>query len=469
MSGYKTDVLVVGGGPAGIQGSRSIKMQRPDLDVVVLRPEPFSVIYCAIPYALENLFEPEKIRKRDELVTEPGSRLVKETVVEADLDAKVVKTAEGNTFRYEKLLIVTGAVPFIPPVPGADLKNILTVKTEFDTLRILEKIESGAKHAVVVGAGAIGIEQAQAFRKRGLEVDLIDMAPYPLPAMVDEEFGHLVEEELASQGIRFRPNVRLAGFEGDEFVEKVLLENGESIALEPGKDYVVVAVGVKPVIQPFADCGLEVGKDGFIVNNRMETSHPDVWAAGDCVQFVSGIDGKLVGGKLATNAVPMAKVAAKNIIGQSARYPGFFNGAVTVAGKLRVGGTGFTEAVARQRGFETVAGFGETTSRFPMMPGACPTKVKLVVERHTGRLLGGQVVGCEAVAERIDIITLALQRRLSAAELAELSYSAQPWQTFFPARNAIVQAAEAAAARIRAEKGEEKWKSMPSKLSGAGV
>ncbi len=446
-STQSTDVLIVGGGPAGIQASRLLKKLAPELEVVMLRPEPASVIYCAIPYAIEGVIEHEKILKADSLVTDAGVKLIKEEAVACDLESRIVETSTGKRLNYEKLLVVTGALPFVPPVEGKDLERIVTVKTAADAERIA-RLASEANHAVVIGAGAIGLEQAQALKHRGLEVDLVDMAPHPVPAMVDEEFGSEIIAKLTDMGIKFHGNTPLAGFEGNKAVAKVLVGDGKAIELEEGKDFVVVAIGVRPHLGPFADTDLEQTRHGLVVDNRMRTSRPEVYAAGDCVQFYSGIDGKPLGGQLGTNAVPMAKVAAKNMVGIEATYPGFFNGAATCVGELRVGGTGFTQAVAAKRGFETIAGWGETTSRFPIMPGATPVKVKIVAEKDTGRILGGQVLGQEAVAQRVDIITLAIQQRLSVHELAELSYSAQPWQTFFPARNAIVQACEDAAEKL---------------------
>ena len=210
----------------------------------------------------------------------------------------------------------------------------------------------------------------------------------------------------------------------------------------------VLAIGMKPNVSLF-EGQLELAPDGIVVDERMWTGMPDTFAAGDCTQCISGIDGKPLGGKLATNAVPQAKVAALNLLGHQARYPGIFNGAATVVGDLRIGGTGFTETYARTRGFEPVVSVGESTSRFPMMPGAKPVRVKLVADAATGRLIGGQVRGYEAVAERVDVITLAIQQGMTGAELAGLSYSAQPWQTFFPAKNAIVEAASGLASKVQ--------------------
>jgi len=440
----KTDVLIIGGGPAGIQASRMLKTLQPALNVVVVRPEQYSMVYCAIPYVFEGLVEPEKSYKKDELVTGVGAQLFKEKATAIDLDAQCVTTDNNNTFYYKNLLIVTGATPFIPAVDGKDLERILTVKTGSDMQNILDLIEAGAKSAVVIGAGAIGIEQALAYRHRGLQVHLVDMAANPLAALLDSDFAESVTNILEKEGVNLHLGRKLLSFEGEKSVRAVVLDDDTAIKLNGDKDFVIVSVGVRPNLDLFAGTDLEIGSDGLIVNKNMRTNRENVYAAGDCCRYFSGIDGKAISGKLATNAVPMAKVAALNILGFNAEFPGLFNGAVTIAGDLKVGGTGFTETIAKQRGLDVSISFGETTTRFPMMPGAGKVKVKLVYENNTKRIVGGQVIGAEAVAERIDIITLAIQNGMTVSELSGLSYCAQPWQTFFPARNAIVSAANTA-------------------------
>jgi len=437
----KTNVLIIGGGPAGIQSSRMIKTLSPDTEVTVLRPEDASVIYCAIPYSLEGLIPIEKIRKKDELVTGVGAKLIKERAEKIDFESKKVITEKGTNIEYEKLLIVTGANPFIPPIPGSTLKNIFTVKTEEDTKKIAEMLKKNPKKAVVIGAGSIGLELSTVLKSNGLEVHLVDMTNRPLPSLLDKDMTDELLRLIKEHGIISTFNTSVEGFEGTERVEGVKLSNGNIIKLEGNNDFVVVSVGVKARIELFKDTALKIGNYGIIVDEHMKTNIPDVYAAGDCTEFYSGIDKKLIGGALATNAVPMGKVAALNIIGKKASYPGFFNGAITTISGYRVGGTGFTEEFAKKRGYDVFTTYGETTSRFPMMPDARPIKVKLIWEKNSKRLLGGQVTGYEAVAERIDILTLSLQQGLDAEKLSELSYSAQPWQTFFPARNAIVQAA----------------------------
>ncbi|KAA0256849.1 pyridine nucleotide-disulfide oxidoreductase [Deferribacter autotrophicus] len=434
-------VVVIGGGPGGIQATRTIKMHNPDIDVTVIRPEPYSVIYCALPYVIENLVEREKIRKSDELVTGVGAKLIKDKATKVDFDTKTIHTEKSGNFNYDKLIIATGANPFVPPIPGHDLCNIATVKTENDLENILKYLESGAKKAVVVGAGNIGIEMAVAMKERGLETYLIEMQNRVLPNLLDKDFSKYPEEDIREKGINLLLNTKVEALEGQKYVEKVILSTGETINLGE-HDLVIFAVGVKANVEIFKDTNLNIDNSGIVVDAHMRTNIEDVYAVGDVASFISFIDKKPIGGKLATNAVPMGKIAAYNILGRNYKYQGFINGAITKAIKWRMGGTGFTEEVAKQRGFEIVSAVGETTTRFPIIPGAKKVYVKLIADKKTKKIIGGQVVAGEGVPGRIDTISLAIQNKNTVYDLFNFSYCAQPFQTFFPANNAITMAAE---------------------------
>jgi NADH oxidase (H2O2-forming) len=439
----KRRILVIGGGPAGITFSRKLRSLDPCADIVMLRPEEHSMVYCAIPYAIEGLFDPAKVYKSDQLVTEAGVRLLRRRAAVVDAIHQTVTDSEGETHPYDLLFFAAGAIPSRPPIQGADADNSFTVKTGEDMRGIIQRIDGGANRAVVIGAGAIGIEQAQAYRERGLETWLIDMAPHVLPSMIDEDMSPLLHEALREHGIQLRLGRCVETLEtAGRAIERVVLSDHQAIELDPARDFVCFATGMRPDSRLLADAGVETSRDGIPVDSRMRTSIPTILAAGDCCAYTSGIDGRPVGGKLATNAVPMAKVAAFTAAGIDREYPGFFNGAATCVEDWRIGSTGFTATAARARGFEPATALGKTTTLFPMMPGADALIVKIVADKTDGRLLGGQILSKLPATDKTDILTLAIQQRMTAADLAELSYSAQPWQSFFPASNAIVEACE---------------------------
>jgi NADH dehydrogenase/NADH oxidase (H2O2-forming) len=250
---------------------------------------------------------------------------------------------------------------------------------------------------------------------------------------------------------------RVTALKGEKAVRELVLHSGKSIPLHSngnggstheGSAVVIFAVGVKADVNLFKGTGLEIGPDGIVVNERMETNVKDVYAAGDCVQFTNAITGDITNGKLATNAVPMGRVAAKNLLGEDATYKGFFNGAATKVEDLFIGGTGLSEKSAVGK-FDIVTGTAELTTKFPIMPGASKVRLKLIADQNTGRILGGQVSGGAPLADKVDLITMAVQNGLTLDEAAMFSYSSQPYQSFFPADNLLVAAARDAKKQLQ--------------------
>jgi NADH dehydrogenase/NADH oxidase (H2O2-forming) len=407
-----------------------------------------------MPYAIEKIIPLEKTFKHDCIVTDSGADLIRDTVIKIDFDNKKVHTKNNNVYGYSKLVIATGAVPVLPPIPGKELKQVLTFKTEDDLRNIMAYCESGLiSNAVVVGAGAIGVELAQALNTIGIKTHLVDMAGTILSAMLDKEMVAEAEGALTNAGIVLHLNSKVVELRGADTVEQVILDDGHVITLRDSdqcntaKDavvkngIVVFAVGMRVETELFKDSGLLIGRDGIMVNDKMETNIEDVYAVGDCAQFISGITKGVISGKLATNAVPMAKVFAKNQLGATKKYQGFFNGAATKIGAFFAGGTGLTEQAA-QSSLDTLSGYSELTTIFPNMPGVKKIRMKMVAERGTLRVIGAQFISGEPVTDKVDVMTLAIQNNLTVTNLAEFSYSSQPYQSFFPASNLIVAAAE---------------------------
>ena len=440
----KYELIVIGGGPAGITLS---KMLGKKYKMAVIRPENYSMIYCALPYAIEGIIENEMTFKSDRLVTDAGVELIRDKVIKINTENKTLELATKEPISFEKLIIATGTIPFIPPIPGIELEGVTGFKTEDDLLWIEEKISKEINDAVVVGAGAIGIELAQALAFKGINVHLVDIADSVLPNMIDKDMALKLQFELSNKGVNFVPNSKVIELKGDNFVEEIIMDNGKVIKFQKSKNgkqtgIVIFAVGMRPNISVIKDTEISADNDGILVNNKMETNVKEIYAVGDCTQFYSGIDNEVLSGKLATNAVPMAKILGFNLLGQNREYKGFFNGAATKVGKYFAGGTGFSEKTAAQRGFEVICGYSEVTTKFPIMPTKKNKKMKLVVDKKTHRILGAQIVSGEPVVGRIDLLTYAIQKKSTVEDLTELSYASQPHQSFYPAANLVVLAAE---------------------------
>ncbi|MFO7938762.1 MAG: FAD-dependent oxidoreductase [Bacteroidales bacterium] len=444
------ELVVIGGGPAGVTLAKRLGKK---YKMAVIRPEDFSMIYCAMPYVIEDTIEMQKCLKKDALVTESGADLIRDEVQRVDFSNKTVIVKQGESIHYNKLIIATGANPFIPPLEGTHLNGVMGFKTQTDLEKIHSFVNNGLKKAVIVGAGAIGMELAQALKHKGLDVTLVDMAPQVLPNLVGGEFAQRASEELIRNDIHLMLNTRVMKLEGSEFVNEVHLDNGETIYLNDyspctGNDnstikgLVVFATGVVPALSFVPENTLQVDRQGIVVNERMETSYPDVYAVGDCAQYKSFITGKITGGKLATNAVPMARVLAENLLGGNARYKGFINGAATKVYNYYVGGTGLTAQRALEEGYDILKGYSQLSTQFPIMPGQKELRVKLIAQKFTGKILGGQVFSGEPVTSLIDLISFAIQKEATVQDFIELSYSSQPYQSFYPAGNGLVMAAE---------------------------
>ncbi len=440
----KYDIAVIGGGPAGVTLAKLLGKTN---KMAIIRPEDYSMIYCALPYAIEGLIENDKTFKSDSLVTDAGAELIRNTVKDVNFDNKTLTFADNSEIAFDKLIIATGAVPFIPPIPGSTLKGVGAFKTQNDLVWIEQMVSHGLKKAVVVGAGAIGIELAQAFSYRKVAVDLVDMGDSVLPNLVDADMSGVLSTELEREWIKLHLKSKVVELRGKDHVESVILDSGKTIDFESyeGENctgIVIFAAGMKPEISLVKDSPVTTDRDGIVINDRMETNLKDIYAVGDCAQFNSGITGKVQSGKLATNAVPMAKILGFNLNGQNRTYPGFFNGAATKVGKYFIGGTGLSAVAAEASGYDIVCGYSEVTTKFPIMPGAKKKRMKLVADKATHRIIGAQIVSEEPVVGRIDLLTFAIQKESTVEDLSALSYASQPHQSFYPAANIVVLAAE---------------------------
>ena len=304
-------------------------------------------------------------------------------------------------------------------------------------------VDSGVRHAVVVGSGYIGLEMAEALHRRGMQVCVIDHSQQPMNTL-DPEMGALVADAIRALGIELHLGVEVEAFasDSDGRVNAVHTDRGVFPA-----DLVVLGLGVRPASGLAAAAGLAVGTTGGIVTDaRMATSVEGIWAAGDCVEVFHRVSRAPAAIALGTHANKQGRVVGVNATGGSRTFPGVIGTAVTKLCEVEVGRTGLTEREARAAGVVAGADTIVSTTRAGYYPGSAPITVKLVAEQPTGRLLGGQVIGREGAAKRIDMLAVAIWNEMTAAEFAMVDIGYAP--PFSPVFDPVLIAAHRLATKV---------------------
>jgi len=441
MTTEQTDIFVIGTGPSGMTAARTAKTKRPDLSVTAIRREP-SYVPCALPYALAGIIEVDSYVKNEaELMTDLGIKVLDGRVAHIVPDRKEVVLDDGTTYAYGKLIAAPGAEPLVPPIPGVKAENVFTIRTPADIHAILEYRKPQMRIAVI-GAGYIGVEVACMMREAGHEVVLIELLDRVLPKTTDAEFSAMTRDKLVAGGILLHLGVGVEKLiaENGGPVRHLLMGNGTTVPA----DLIILCIGVRPLLDLFKDAGIRAERDGVIVDSHMRTSAPDVYACGDCTHFHCLVTNHALGGKLATNGIFQGKTAARNAVGIESVFEGAVNTCVTDVFGLRLGAAGIREEDAARAGMNVVVGTGVSWDAYPMFKDSREVKVKLLFDRKDMSLLGGQVAGMQGVAERLDLIALAIHQRLKATDLTQLNHCAHPLQSGVPAHNPIVMAAEGA-------------------------
>ncbi len=457
-----TERLVVIGGDAGGMGTaaqaRRLRPDPTDLEIVAFeKGSRTSYSACGIPYRVGGLVD-----SLDELVARTPEEFARSDitvhtgheVTEIDLDARTIAVhdLDGGGMSHEpfdQLLIGTGARPTRPKLPGIDLDIVHGVQTLDDADVLLRHAEeSRCKSVVVVGGGYIGLEMAEAFVQWGAQVTVVEGGDQVMRTL-DRDMAQLVLDAMERHHIEARLGVQVEGFEPGR-----VLTSGDPIAA----DLVVLGIGVTPNSELAADAGIELGaKRSIRVDPRQRTSAEGVWAAGDCCESRDLITGDPAHIALGTLANRMARVAGINLGGGYARTRGVLGSAVTKLCDTEIGRTGLTETAAHAAGFEVGVGRITSSTRTGYFPGSEPITVKIVAERGTGRLLGGQIVGGTGSAKRIDVIATAITARMTATdlELTDLSYA----PPFSPVWDPVLIAARQASKVTRVSRSMEAQRS----------
>jgi NADH oxidase (H2O2-forming) len=353
------------------------------------------------------------------------------------------KTGKTETIPYDSLILATGANSFMPPIKGKEKQGIHSLRTLEDGEKIEQAIRNGAKTAVIMGAGLIGLEMAVALTERGLKTTVVELLPQILPMMLDADMAKMVQEMLQERGINILTGKGVEEFLGTEKVTGIMA-GGEQI----NADLFISAFGVRANTQLAANAGVALGETKAIKTNaRMETNLKDVYAVGDCAEATHIVTQKPALPQLGTVAVRQGKVAGINAAGGYAIFTGVLGSAVTRLFDMDVGVTGLTENAAQRARIETVTGTIASKTKADYYPGALPIKVKLVVEKESQRIIGAQIIGGEEVTQRINAISFAIQKQMTVRELAkaDTAYAPPLCETWEP----MVLAAEMVLMKLR--------------------
>jgi len=448
------DVVVVGGGPAGLIAAVTAKSVNPDKSVCVIKAIGDGVIPCAIPYMVDTMDDPKKNVMGDMPLQNAGVDIVVDEAVGLDTETRELTLASGDTFTFDKLVLATGTEAVLPPIPGVDREGVYTIrKSMTDTVALRETFQS-CRNVVIVGGGFIGAEFADELGDMdNLEVHLVELMSDLLPAAFDEEFCRDVRRRLEAKGIVVHTGVRVTAIEGDSHVDGVVLDDGVKL----DADAVLVSIGAKPNVDLAVEGGLRLAGDGSIwVDDYMRTNVDGIFAVGDCAEKRDFFTRKPVPVWLASTATAEARVAGTNLYGIRVlrQIPGTISAFSTQINGVAFASAGMTCRASEREGFRYVCATAEAPDRHPgTLPGATPMKVKLVFADQSGILLGGQASGGPSVGELINVIAVAIQKKVTVRELDMMQIATHPLLGPSPTVHPLINAAHAALAKMRAAAG----------------
>ncbi|MRH92990.1 flavoprotein oxidoreductase [Nocardia sp. SYP-A9097] len=449
-------LVIIGGDAAGMSAASQARRMKPaeQLEIIVFERGHFtSFSACGIPYWVGG-----EVPDRDRLIARtPAEHRARDIdlrmrveVLEIDVPGHRVRARdlEAGTetwVDYDKLVIATGATPIRPRIPGIDAPGVHGVQTLDDGQALIESLQaSPGRRAVVVGAGYIGVEMAEALINRGYDVTMINRGPQPM-ATLDPDMGALIRKSMEGLGIRVLCTAELSKVLTDDTGRVRAVATAEA---EFPADVVVLGIGVRPTTELARAAGLPLGlHDGLLTDLSMRVrGHEDIWAGGDCVEVLDLVSGTERHIALGTHANKHGQIIGANVGGGYATFPGVVGTAVSKVCDLEVARTGLREKDARAAGLQYVTVTIESTSRSGYFPGTAPMTVKMLAERRTGRLLGVQLVGREGAAKRIDIAAVALTARMTVDQMIALDLGYAP--PFSPVWDPILVAARKAAIAV---------------------
>lgn len=430
----KRNIVIIGGGACGPKTAARARRLDSTAQITMVQDEDLiSYAGCGLPYYISNV-----IKSRNALLVRDAAAFKRISNVDVLSGTRVesinraahkvhlldLSNDKKYSLDYDKLVIATGSNPIVPPIKGINLKGVHVLKRVPDADEIRALIDdSVTKKAVIVGAGLIGVEMAEALAARGLEVTMVEALDKVLPGILDEEISDLLANHIKSKGVTLKLGQKVVEFAGEgEKVSRTITDKG---SIEG--DVVIFAIGVRPNSKLAKEAGLEIGPFGDIaVNDFLQTSDPDIYAGGDCVAIVNIITGKKAFVPMGSTANKHGHVIAANITGGSEKFPGIVGTACVKVFDFNTGRVGLGEKQAMDAGFEIVTAMVPGPDKPGYYPGSKEVIVKLIADKKTRRILGGQGTGPGEVVKRIDVLATGITMGMTVDTLADLDLAYAP-------------------------------------------
>lgn len=424
-------IVIVGGVAGGMSCAARARRLDESAEIIVLeRGAHVSFANCGLPYFVGGEIDDERsllvqtpasLRAALALDVRPGHEVI---AVDAEARTVTVRTAEGmSLLSYDALVLSPGASAFVPPIPGVESPRVRTLRTVEDAVALRDRVRAGARRAVVLGAGFIGIEAAEALAAQGLEVTVVELAPQPLPP-VEPELAWLVSEELRALGVDLRVGVAASAIVPGADADSVVLADGTEVPA----DLIVVSVGVRPDTATFERAGIACERGAIIVDDHGRTNLPGVWAVGDATLSVDAVTGARRPVALAGPANRAGRLVADDIIRpETARaIPRPVGTAIVRVGSLTAALTGANRMALDAAGADYRTLHLHANQHAGYFPGASQIHLVVHVDAESGRLLGAQAVGAEGVDKRIDVLATAIRAGMAVDELIDLDLAYSP-------------------------------------------
>lgn len=445
----KTEILIIGGGPAGVIAAVNARKNNPTKKITLVRKKEKAVIPCGIPYIFNRLDSVEKNLMPDKPLEINKINLLIDKATKINIPNKKVYFEKNKQLSYDKLILATGSKPTLIPIKGIDKKGIWQIRKDFEYLKKLRQAVLKSKNIVIIGGGFIGVEIAEELsRIKRLNISIIEKSEHCLSTCFDEKFTIAAEKKLKEKGVKIFTNTNIKEIIGESEVKSVKLKNKKISA-----DLVIVSIGARPNSDLAKEAGIKLGKhDGIKVNNYMETNIEDIFAIGDCAETKCLLTNQYIPVMLASTACHEARITAANLYkkGNLIKNTGTLAVFSTSIHGLAMGVTGLNEKTAKDFGIEIVVGESESPNHHPgALPNTENINVKLIFSKSSGKLLGGQVTGPESVGEMINILALAIQKKTTIYNFNTLQIATHPLLTAAPTTYPLITAAQSVLDKIK--------------------